>query len=609
MKVLSANIKNFKSFKDTGKISFSKHFNVIFGQNNSGKSAFIEALSLRAPNVVHRSALTARFTESAVAGNSSFELLVEFDIEDSQRILGSLQQVALKSNGDHGEIADLNALAEQGGEVCINYQPGVEVSGGLPKNSKPGGTNYLFSNLKHPTGFEISNWSGSSTNGDFGAQLYDGIQRRIYAFRAERLKLGASPASGNSILAPDASNLPEVINRLISANRSRYDLFLKYVVEVFPHITHITAPLQSSNSAQIRVWSHEIGTQREDLAIPLSDSGTGIGQVLAILYAVVCAEGSQIIVIDEPQSFLHPGAVRKLLDILRNNPQHQYFISTHYPLPLLPEDAVLLLSKTGAESVIEVIDQSKREDSARFLNEVGARLSDVFGADRILWVEGKTEEICFPIILRDLAGTRLAGTQILALLHTGDLEGRHAKLIFELYSRLSSGPNLMPAALGFILDPEGRTPQQKSEIETLARGKIKWLPRKMYENYLLDAEAIATVISADLPDDVISSEKALACLLEFGKEQKYFGKSAIPEVGTNDWLAIIDGAKLISDVFLAISEAKLEYNKLRHGQQLTEILIASKSTSIVALTEFLLTIVAPAKNDQGANEAAIRPSA
>jgi len=51
--------------------------------------------------------------------------------------------------------------------------------------------------------------------------------------------------------------------------------------------------------------------------VPLSESGTGVGQVLAILYVVFTSEYPRTIVIDEPQSFLHPGAVRKLFEARR----------------------------------------------------------------------------------------------------------------------------------------------------------------------------------------------------------------------------------------------------------------------------------------------------
>ncbi len=50
-----------------------------------------------------------------------------------------------------------------------------------------------------------------------------------------------------------------------------------------------------------------------------------------MLYVVLTSRESRVIIIDEPQSFLHPGAVRKLFDVLKDFPQHQYSpASVHY---------------------------------------------------------------------------------------------------------------------------------------------------------------------------------------------------------------------------------------------------------------------------------------
>jgi recombinational DNA repair ATPase RecF len=44
MRIHSIRIRNYKSYRDVGPISLGLHFNVIVGQNNSGKTAFLEAL-------------------------------------------------------------------------------------------------------------------------------------------------------------------------------------------------------------------------------------------------------------------------------------------------------------------------------------------------------------------------------------------------------------------------------------------------------------------------------------------------------------------------------------------------------------------------------------
>ena len=55
------------------------------------------------------------------------------------------------------------------------------------------------------------------------------------------------------------------------------------------------------------------------------------------------ADFPQVILIDEPQSFLHPGAVRKLIEILRQHPQHQFIITTHSPTAVTAADPDVLL--------------------------------------------------------------------------------------------------------------------------------------------------------------------------------------------------------------------------------------------------------------------------
>src|SRR5262249_32927254 len=131
------------------------------------------------------------------------------------------------------------------------------------------------------------------------------------------------------------------------------------------------------------------------------------------------------------------------------------------------------------------------------LAEVGARLSDVFGADNILWGEGKTEELSFPLI-RDRArqpGDPATGAVILGVRHTTDFRPRDVRGTVEVYSRLTTAGALMPPAIGFIFDPEGLTARDKEDIQRQSRGLVAFLPRRMFENYLLNPDAICAVMN------------------------------------------------------------------------------------------------------------------
>ena len=102
-----------------------------------------------------------------------------------------------------------------------------------------------------------------------------------------------------------------------------------------------------------------------------------------------------VIIIDEPQSFLHPGAVRKLLEIfqLPQYSHHQYILTTHSPevIGSVQEKTVLLVERDDMRSEIKQIDSNCVNDLRLILSSVGARLSDVFGMENIIWVEGETE--------------------------------------------------------------------------------------------------------------------------------------------------------------------------------------------------------------------------
>ena len=245
------------------------------------------------------------------------------------------------------------------------------------------------------------------------------------------------------------------------------------------------------------LWNVDPDTERDDLAVSLSESGTGVGQVLAMLYVAFASRSPRTIIIDEPQSFLHPGAVRKLFEILKGYPQHQYIVTTHSPNAVTAADpgALFLVRKEGEESVVEQLNVSEAKDQTRFLREVGASLSDVFGADDVLWVEGPTEEECFPLILSEVVGRRLLGTKVVGVLSTGDLEGKRSRDVYRIYGRLSEGGGLLPAAVGFVFDREGRSEKDRQDLARESGGLVAFLPRKMYENYLLNPGAIAAVVS------------------------------------------------------------------------------------------------------------------
>jgi energy-coupling factor transporter ATP-binding protein EcfA2 len=594
MKLLKARILNYKSHRDSEDIDFSENMNVVVGKNDAGKSAFIEALSLSFTAKPHRSQVTAPSASSLVVPRSEVEMLFELTGDDAQTYLSQHAQLGFYMNSNfHAQAPSIvNAALSIPFKLACTWVDGNPREANFFRVDMLGsGGKIEIKNLGYPTSFSLGNGSASGSIPDATVVLRDEVRKRIYGFKAERLGRSTYPANGSIILNPDASNLSEVLNSLSTGNPHRYTVLMRHLKTVFPEIEWVTTEI-ISQQANAKVWSIPIESQRRDLAIPLFDSGTGISQVLAILYVIVTSDDPQLICIDEPQSFLHPGAFRKLFEIIRAYPQHQYIVTTHSPSALLNSDRVFIAKREAQETKIIRVPAASQESSRDFLLEVGARLSDVFGADSVLWVEGKTEENCFPIILREVANRPLAGVQILSLIQTGDLNKKDASRILGIYASLSRGPTLMPQALAFILDDEGRSPQDKTDLNRQATGLISWLPRRLFENYLINASAISEVINSGDPAAEITEEIVSSWLATHARKKKFWKlPGLVPPYPSDEWVKGIHGAELLSDLFSTLTETRLSYDKVKHGVKLTEPLAARNTPDIQELATFLCTIL------------------
>ncbi|VXD24863.1 RecF/RecN/SMC N terminal domain protein [Planktothrix serta PCC 8927] len=625
-------IFNYKSFKDSTWLEFKPGINVIIGQNNVGKTAFLEALELRFSDHPHKnirklqpqkkrqfspftnlSTVNSTFTFDKSDIYSGIETLDIFVLSDE--ILERRNLSLLKEWSENPSVKEF-CFYDYSPNSVYNY-PKIKTD--IPENidiyfpGKEKDWEVTFSkNIKKiiindENDIDIAKEDieyivGNSI--ELKEIFFDLFKSRIYRFESERFHIGSCSIGTNSKLEPNASNLAEVISQLQArGNRDIYQKFNYYINIIFPDIKSVSAELNPKTSTkddeyEILVWSPEADQEDiKDFALPLSQCGTGVSQVLAILYVVITASESQVIIIDEPQSFLHPSAAKKLIEILKEFPQHQYFIATHSPQIITAANpaTIVQLSYIDGETKAQIIDAKQTAQLRSLLDDLGVSLSDVFGADNILWVEGPTEEKCFPLILEELTDIKLRGTQILAVQNTGDLEGKHADLVFDIYDKLSGGNTLFPPAIGFILDEEGRTQQKKEDLKRRSEkngNKLQFLTRKLYENYLLEPEAIAHVINQeDCSRDQPISENEIQSWLDVNKNQFIKGTSEDP-----DWLKVVDGANLLKKLFSEKTDNKVSFIKTKHSPELTEWLLKNKSDSLQEIAALLRDILTPSSN-------------
>lgn len=623
MKITKFQVRNFKSFLDSGEIVLKPGFNVITGQNSAGKTAILEAMTLRFLASPNRSLRTVPFPGRIPSQESSIRVTFSVERDELLDFIGAGQyqlpppEPAFMIPGDGpyrlrvSEPEFLAWLSQEpdyvlsihikkstsGSEVSTAEGPPLGKYKAAPHESD-GMYTMMTVAVRDKRELSFVGFNRSGTNEVYLTSSISGtLSSRIYRFRAERFNVGKCPFGSSSVLAPDARNLPEVLMTL-AANPQRLRHLNKLVREVLPQVRQVSVRPLGGNEVQIIVWPHDPDSERDDLAIPLDECGSGIGQVLAILYVVMTSDHPQVMLIDEPQSFLHPGAVRKLIEVLKQYPQHQYILSTHSPAVISaaePSTITMLRSNTG-ESSLQVIDPRNTKDLQAYLSDLGARLSDVFGADNILWVEGRTEETCFPQILRKVGDRQLMGTQILGIIQTGDLQRRDNRRILEIYRRLSGASMLMPPALGFCLDAECLSENDKQDLRRAGDNLVHFLPRRMYENFLLNAHAIAAVANGidGFRRERVTAEEVNRILDAKRGGTGYYcrGTEQIPV----DWIVHIDGATVLSEIFSELSENRVSYEKMRHSVAITEWILKNDPHYFRDLSNWMLELLPEAGN-------------
>ncbi|QLE41981.1 ATP-binding protein [Nostoc sp. C052] len=636
---------NYKSYLDSGLMEFSPDINIIVGRNNAGKTSLLELLTLKFENHPHRSLKTLPSKLSSIQEESKIQITLNIDKEELRSFIKKLSIIGIpraatenyhffadKYEDDPDKYHDqyMSAIDESVRyavrqfkhflenhdliQTSLFLQPNLKIENRslitlLNFESYKQAFEKVFYKIKYDDNDQIViqettsysdedgivqepfvNYSGKVQE-SIGYKLFDKFQNCIYRFQAERLNIGICKydSKTDTNLKSNASNLAEVLFILQGKIPGMFAQFNKLVSDILPEIKWISVVMRDDINVEILVWNTD-NLHRNDLSLPLSSCGSGVSQVLAILYILVSSEEHRTLIIDEPQSFLHPGAAKKLIETIKQFPQHQYFIATHSPeiIASANPSTIIKLQYQDCETTASVINTKEIKSQNEILAELGVRLSDVFGADSILWVEGQTEEKCFPMILEKVAKITLMGIKILSVNSTDALlDGKRSDLVFDIYTKLTTGASLFPPAIGFIFDRESKT---ETKIQELEKRGVTFLRLPMYENYLLDSEAISVTINKEatwlkIP---VSITQVHEYIDKIKHEKSYLLQSVKrEEVSDNNWLSKIHGAKILESIFQELCDNKFEFRKTKHSYKLTEWLVANKPDFLSELAEEL----------------------
>lgn len=605
MRIREVQLEGYASFESTEIIKFGPGINFIVGQNNTGKSALLRSLRLQ-------------FNHNPYRSSSSFrtELLIE-----------PVQKIRIEFR--RGEL--FGAWLRGGFDISWSFESDPDkqadaVSAFLRQDE------WNAEILRSPREFKIENWPmPSEPNMTIGAyhptpkgavfvnyeSLGNGLTNIVqvrwneafFHFDAQRYNVGLCPIDMLPLLQSDAANLPAVLMRMQGNNGDLFRALVQHMRDIFPSVRNlsVSSPDRSSD-LEILVWP-VVEQQHRELSTSLNESGTGLSQVLAILTVAMVMEEA-VIAIDEISSFLHPAAAKALVRILESHyPHHQYIISTHSSevITACSPSSVHLITKTDFSSSVTALDVENIQHLRAITSELGVTMTDVFASDRVIWVEGPTEEKAFPYIFEETrddssSERRHKSPQFAAVVATGDFTAKRTRpdLIFDIYDRLSNAASILSGAATFAFDAEELNDAQMKDLTRRAKGRLRFLPRRMFECYLLHPAAIASVMNASVDDAPVSIEVIEGFLISEGGKVKYKAREEWNgDLMNEKWLEKVDAANLLSDLFSSLSYARLTFAKRNHSFEILREILATDRPHVEGLIDFVRRLVALARQETG----------
>ena len=407
--------------------------NLLGGTNNSGKSAILDAIRIAMTDVNLRQAKREGLDVPQVLVDGvapPFEVAFMLDLSDGPSVGSAFIEAVTKSGRvvpapQSREVTALLAGPEftghdpDGGGRWFWLSPGSPED--VPARQAVGYPDRFDGNAA-ANRIREGGYSGTLSWGAFalravqqsarpGNVIYIPAARRIVATDHRGRNLPATSGEGLpgmllSMLAPSAEEFHDAKRRLAQINA-----FLREV------LNRETAELLVPHDAQT------IHVALEDRVLPLSHLGAGIEQL--VLLAAVCTEyENSLILIEEPDLYLHPTLQRQLMHHLQARTSNTYIATTHSAAMLDIDFGNVWSvdwSPAGGTTARLVTTADGRASLAQRL---GFRPSDLVQANAVIWVEGPSDRIYLRHLLALENANLVEGVHYSFVLYGGVL-GQH----------------------------------------------------------------------------------------------------------------------------------------------------------------------------------------
>jgi putative AbiEii toxin of type IV toxin-antitoxin system/AAA ATPase-like protein/OLD-like protein len=524
-------VENYRSLEKTSLEGLTQ-FNVLIGPNNSGKSALLGAVEyisrvIRGEAVDTSTVVTARDLSRSLRFRLRFALRKDQRTKLIDRLVGealsskrreAIENSPLLQRIDYTfathrnspqvvHLIETSVLAEDGKWVAMQVAPDITFNNPpatfrniaeIIAASAEGRLDADALDVKTKGGTQIS------LNYNFGAPgvhdlasallwpllLISDYLRQAFFFSPFRHSLNRMAAQEAQRLEQNGSNLAQMLHTVQSNNTGLFRQIESFLSAALHDLGALQTPLIGGETEVA------IRLPRGDYLIRLQDTGGGVEQLLMIATVLNTTGEESSLFLEEPESHLHPGAQRFLLERMSGTGR-QVIITTHSPVFVnaVRPRSLYRVSYRDERSVVAPVREP--EALSDVLSDIGARNSDVLMSDAVVFVEGPGDQGAL-MAWSETLGMSLSEAGVAPISMGGaDQAIKAAPVQADVLAGISQKA---PVPHMFVLDRDERGDSEIIRVKRLIGEAACFLEAREIENYLLAPRAILKAVRAKCTD-------------------------------------------------------------------------------------------------------------